>query len=42
VSNSSAELTERDAAEITSEGITIDAKKESHILVIEMAKGKRG
>jgi redox-sensitive bicupin YhaK (pirin superfamily) len=32
-----ADLAERDAAEITGEGITIDAQKESHVLIIEMA-----
>jgi redox-sensitive bicupin YhaK (pirin superfamily) len=40
-SNSTANLAERDAAEITGEGITINAKEPAgaHVLVIEMAQG---
>jgi redox-sensitive bicupin YhaK (pirin superfamily) len=38
-SESSADLAERDAAEITGEDITVTAKKESHVLIIEMAQG---
>jgi redox-sensitive bicupin YhaK (pirin superfamily) len=34
----SADLAMRDAVEITGENIVIDAKEESHVLVIEMAK----
>jgi redox-sensitive bicupin YhaK (pirin superfamily) len=37
-SGQTADLAMRDAAEITGEGITVNAAKESHILVIEMAK----
>jgi redox-sensitive bicupin YhaK (pirin superfamily) len=37
-SGDTAALAMRDAAEITGEGITVNAKEESHLLVIEMAK----
>jgi redox-sensitive bicupin YhaK (pirin superfamily) len=37
-SGQTADLAMRDAAEITGEGVAVNAKEESHLLVIEMAK----
>jgi redox-sensitive bicupin YhaK (pirin superfamily) len=37
-SGQTADLAMRDAAEITGESVTVNAKEESHVLVIEMAK----
>jgi redox-sensitive bicupin YhaK (pirin superfamily) len=40
MSGQTADLVMRDAAEITGENITVNAEAESHVLVIEMGKGK--